>query len=90
MRNHLHAVVGFEGFVDFERMLNDYKSHARRGLNRLSGTRPAWWTRGGSKRLLVDGQAVEQAVNYVLNKQPFPLARWREDVGFLMETEGSP
>ena len=84
MRNHVHAVVRFEGYVDFDRMLNDYKSYAGRGLNCLTGRQQTWWTRGGSKRLLPDDRAVECAVNYVLQKQPNPLARWREDVGFLM------
>ncbi|QDU90656.1 hypothetical protein Pla175_40650 [Pirellulimonas nuda] len=86
MRNHLHAVVGFDGFIDFDRMLNDYKSHASRGLNAHAERRPAWWTRGGSARSLPDERAVLGAIHYVLFKQPRPLARWREGDGFLAET----
>jgi REP element-mobilizing transposase RayT len=87
MRNHLHAVVGFEEYIDFDRLLNDYKSYASRGLNALAGARQLWWTRDGSHRLLPDDRAYANAVHYVLFKQHKPLARWRETTGYLLPAE---
>lgn len=86
MRNHFHAVVGLDGYYDLNRMLASLKSYASAALNERSGASSEarkWWTRGGSTRLLPDERAVVAANNYVLNKQPYPLARWSAADGYL-------
>ncbi len=83
MRNHFHAVLGFAGYWDVDRILVDLKAYASRGLNEQAGGKQKWWTRDGSKRMLPDDRAVAAAVNYVLHKQPYPLARWSRTEGYL-------
>lgn len=78
MANHFHGVVAVADDPDPRKMLADFKAYGTRALNRefelpRSGK---WWTAGGSKRKLPDRRAVTSAINYVLNKQPNPLAIW--------------
>jgi REP element-mobilizing transposase RayT len=78
MFNHLHLVVilplelhGMDG-------LQDLKAYGSRKLNRDFGRRPSetWWTSQGSARLLPHRDAIEDAVHYVLYRQPNPLLTW--------------
>jgi REP element-mobilizing transposase RayT len=83
MRNHFHAIVGKPETVRLGRVLGDLKAYASRALSLEAGSRQEWWTHEGSKRILPDDRAVRSAVNYVLYKQPHPLARWSEVEGYL-------
>ena len=77
MTNHAHLVVGVQGDPDPNRLLHDFKSYATRMLNKR-WPRPAsetWWTIDGSKRILRDEQAVQNAIDYV-RQQYCPLATW--------------
>lgn len=67
--NHVHAVV--ESEVRPEKVMNDFKSYASRGLRRLGRDGPdrKYWARHGSTRWLwMDGD-VREAVRYVVEGQ---------------------
>ena len=83
MCNHWHMVVQVDGDPKPEKILADFKAYATRALNRKFG-RPAsetWWTSKGSKRKLSDDEALGNANNYVLYKQPDPLVVWSPKLG---------
>ena len=80
MRNHVHVVVGVFGDPDPADLLRDFKSYGSRILNQRWG-RPEggrWWTASGSRRRLVDEQALAAAIAYV-RKQRNPLLVWTRD-----------
>ena len=71
---HWHAVVIAEG-VTPERVLNDFKAYATRGL-RETGLVPEdrrVWSRHGSTKSIRDRDAVERAIRYVVEGQGDPL-----------------
>jgi REP element-mobilizing transposase RayT len=77
MANHFHLVIAAADDPDPRKMLNDLKAYGSRALNEKFGqpkSQKKWWTANGSKRKLPDERAVAAAVNYVLHKQPNPLA----------------
>jgi REP element-mobilizing transposase RayT len=86
MANHFHIVVEVPGDPDPGKVLADFKAYGSRKLNRAYGKPPSetWWTEKGSKRKLKDEQAVADAVNYVLYKQPHPLVVWSPVLGRLV------
>jgi REP element-mobilizing transposase RayT len=81
MKNHVHVVVGAGGDPDPDTLLRDFKSYGSRTLNRRWSKPPAgtWWTESGSRRKLPDEAAVRAAVIYVADRQPNPLATWKND-----------
>lgn len=86
MANHFHVVVEVPGDPDPQKVLVDFKAYASRALNEKFGS-PAsekWWTRNGSKRKLRNEQYLENAVNYVLYKQEYPLVVWGRGLGRLV------
>ncbi|QDT38814.1 transposase [Stratiformator vulcanicus] len=83
MPNHFHLVVQVENDPDPKKLLSDFKAYASRKLN-ANYERPqsdTWWTTKGSKRKLNDAKAVQDAINYVLYKQPNPLVVWCSERG---------
>jgi REP element-mobilizing transposase RayT len=72
--NHVHAVVDAE--VQPEKVMNDFKSYASRGLNRLlrDGPDRKRWARHGSTRWLWKDQDVREAIRYVVEEQGEPMA----------------
>jgi REP element-mobilizing transposase RayT len=86
MDNHFHLVVLVLGDPAPRKVLADLKSYGSRKLNGHFGKPPSdtWWTTNGSKRKLKDERAVEDAVNYVLYKQPNPLVVWSKFLGRLV------
>ena len=78
--NHVHAVVVAD--VRPERVLNDFKSYASRGLNRMGKERPdrKRWARHGSTQWLWKDQDVQEAIRYVVEGQGEPMAVILTDV----------
>ena len=76
--SHVH-VVG-SGAQTPERMMNDFKAYASRALNaaNLGPPERKRWARHGSTRHIDDEKQLAAAVDYVLNKQGEPMARWPE------------
>jgi hypothetical protein len=76
MFNHTHLVVGMMGDPNPELVLETFKSWATRALKKHRELPPngRFWTENGSKRKLPDRTAVGDAVVYVVEKQPDPLA----------------
>lgn len=72
--NHVHVVVDAEGPP--EKVMNDFKSYASRGLNRLlhDGAARNRWARHGSTRWLWKDQDVWEAIRYVVEEQGEPMA----------------
>lgn len=72
--NHVHVVV--EAEAQPEKIMNDFKSYASRGLNRLGqdGSDPRRWARHGSTRRLWKDQDVKEAIKYVVDEQGEPMA----------------
>jgi len=72
--NHIHVVV--EAEVRPEKVMNDFKSYASRGLNRLASDGPdrRRWARHGSTRWLWKDQDVRDAIRYVVEEQGEPMA----------------
>lgn len=90
MRTHLHAIVGVPDDPDPDKILGDLKVYGSRCLNKLSGRRDDWWTRGGSKRKLSSESAVEAGVQYIRD-QSNPLLIWTRVDGLLVpRVEMSP
>jgi REP element-mobilizing transposase RayT len=79
MWNHFHLVVNCDN-SRAEKSLADLKAYASRALNHRFGQPESgtWWTNKGSKRLLANEIAVAAAIEYVLRRQPRPLAVWPE------------
>ena len=67
--NHVHVVV--EAEVQPEKVMNDFKSYASRGLNRLGGggSDRRRWARHGSTRWWWKNQDVREAIRYVVAAQ---------------------
>jgi REP element-mobilizing transposase RayT len=86
MANHFHVVVEVPGDPDPQKVLVDFKAYASRALNQKFGPPEGarWWTRNGSKRKLRNEQYLENAVNYVLYKQEYPLVVWGRGLGRLV------
>jgi REP element-mobilizing transposase RayT len=72
--NHVHVVV--EAEVRPEKVMNDFKSYASRGLNRLGGdeSNRKRWAHHGSTRWLWEDQDVREALRYVIEEQGEPMA----------------
>ena len=72
--NHVHTVVEAEDGP--EKIMNDFKSYASRGLNRLGPEGPdrKRWARHGSTRWLWKDQDVRDAIRYVVEEQGEPMA----------------
>lgn len=72
--NHGHAIV--EAEVRPEKIMNDFKSYASRGLNRLGRDQPdrKRWARHGSTRWLWKDRDVPDAIRYVVEEQGEPMA----------------
>jgi len=78
--SHVHAIV--EAEVRPERVMNDFKSYASRGLNRL-GIDPAdrkRWARHGSTRWLWKDEEVREAIRYVVYGQGEPMEVYLADL----------
>ena len=77
---HVHVVV--EAEVRPEKVMNDFKSYASRGLNRLGAVGPdrKRWARHGSTRWLWKDQDVREAIRYVVEEQGEPMAVFLADV----------
>jgi REP element-mobilizing transposase RayT len=77
---HVHVVV--EAEVGPEKVMNDFKSYASRGLNRLGrdGSERKRWARHGSTRWLWKDQDVQKAIRYVVEEQGEPMAVFVADV----------
>ena len=72
--NHVHVIVDAE--VRPEKIMNDFKSYASRGLNRLGreGSNRKRWARHGSTRWLWKDDDVQDAIRYVVEEQGEPMA----------------
>ena len=70
MANHVHLVVTSDE-AEGPRLLNLFKGVSSRRLGQSFGTQPSgsWWTTGGSRRLLPNERAFDDAVNYVRNQE---------------------
>ena len=81
MRNHFHMVVQVSDDPKPSKILVDFKAYGSRALNRRFGMPPSETWYKGSKRKLKDARAVEDAINYVLYKQPNALLVWSLELG---------
>ena len=72
--NHVHVVV--EAEVRPEKIMNDLKCYASRGLNSLGreGSDRKRWARHGSTRWLWKDSEVLDAITYVVEDQGEPMA----------------
>jgi len=72
--NHVHVVV--EAGVRPEKVMNDFKSYASRGLNQLGSDELGrkQWARHGSTHWLWKEQDVRNAIRYVAEEQGEPMA----------------
>jgi REP element-mobilizing transposase RayT len=77
--NHVHVILTADGPP--ERVMNDVKTAASRGLNKAypDENGRARWTRHGSTRYLWSEETVAQKVRYVLDEQGEPMERFPED-----------
>ncbi len=90
MANHVHLVVGLPPPGDTEEALaalGRFKAFGARELNRAYGRRVAWWTQGGSRRVLRSELAVGAGVRYVAEQKGclalWVEAEWKELLGRL-------
>jgi hypothetical protein len=69
--------------ADPARVLADFKAYASRALNKEFGKPESdtWWTSKGSTRKLKDQVAEQNAVRYVVERQPNPLVVWSTERG---------
>ena len=76
----MHVVV--EAEVRPEKVRNDFKAYASRGLNRKGGDESARkrWAHHGSTRWLWKDQDVLEAIRYVVEEQGEPMAVFLADV----------
>ena len=72
--NHVHVVVQADARPD--KVMNDFKSYASRGLNRLGidGSDRRRWSHHGSTRWLWKDKDLRDAVRYVVEEQGEPMA----------------
>ena len=80
--NHVHLVV--EADIRPEKIMNDCKSYASRGLNRLGreGSDRKRWARHGSTRWLWKDSDVLDAIRYVVEDQGEPMAMFVADLSW--------
>jgi hypothetical protein len=78
--NHVRVVV--EAEVRPEKVVNDFKSYASRGLNRLGATNQidGAWAHHGTTRWLWKDQDGREAIRYVVEEQGEPMAVFLDDV----------
>ena len=71
--NHVHALVGAD--VPPERVMNDFKAYATRGLREAGLVEPdrRVWARHGSTRWIDSDRSFEMAKEYVMTGQGEPL-----------------
>ena len=76
----MHVVV--EAEVRPEKVMNDFKLYASRGLNRLGreGSDRKRWARHGSTRWLWKDRDVQEAIRHVVEEQGEPMAVFVADV----------
>jgi REP element-mobilizing transposase RayT len=74
--NHVHAVVEAED--EPERVLKDFKAYASRRLNEVEPEQRRW-ARHGSTRWLWNPKQVSAAMQYVLEEQGEPMARFSSE-----------
>jgi len=74
--SHVHTVVEAEN--DPERVMRDFKAYASRKLNEIEPERRRW-ARHGSTRWLWNPSQVSAAMQYVLEEQGEPMARFSSD-----------
>ena len=79
---HVHAVV--EASVRPEKIMNDFKLYASRGLSAAGRKR---WARHGSTRWLWKDRDVRNAIRYVVEEQGEPMAVFVSDA---VEVESAP
>jgi REP element-mobilizing transposase RayT len=84
---HVHVVVEAEirpekAEIRPEKVMNDFKSYASRGLNRMGrdGSDRKRWAHHGSTRWLWKDQDVQEAIRYVVEDQGEPMAVFVADV----------
>ncbi|SFI46576.1 hypothetical protein SAMN05421753_10997 [Planctomicrobium piriforme] len=77
MWNHVHLVVDLREECP-DKGLADLKAYGSRAFNNTFGKLASgrWWTEKGSTRFLKDEEALHAAMDYVLHRQPNPLAIW--------------
>ena len=78
--NHVHVIV--EAEVGPEKVMNDFKSYASRGLNHMGrdGHDRKRWARHGSTRWLWKDQDVREAIRYVIEEQGEPMTVFIADL----------
>jgi REP element-mobilizing transposase RayT len=74
--NYVHAVVEAED--EPERVMKDFKVYASRRLNEVESERRRW-ARHGSTRWLWKPKQVAAAMQYVLEEQGEPMARYSSE-----------
>lgn len=77
---HVHIIVA--GLANPDRAINDFKSYSSRALNQY-GFETAdrrRWARGGSTRQLSSGDAVREAVGYVVDGQGDPMVVYQTEL----------
>ncbi|MBI1825320.1 MAG: transposase [Planctomycetes bacterium] len=90
MATHVHLVTTSVDF-DGARLLNLFKGVSSRRLGQCFD-KPAggsWWTRHGSRRLLLNQRSVDAAIQYV-GDQPFPLILFQEDLSEPRDSSPAP
>ena len=80
MANHIHLLVTVHDNPEPYEILRDFKSYGSRALNKLVGkpTSGTWWTENGSTRKKSTLEAIEAAIEYIL-QQDYPLLIWKAD-----------
>lgn len=72
--DHVHVVVSADAEPSL--LLQRLKTYASRALNRRFGRKRRRWTAHGSTVYLWDPRKVSEAIDYVLNQQRVPMARY--------------
>jgi REP element-mobilizing transposase RayT len=65
--NHVHVVVTADAAP--EEVMNQFKAWCSRRLNERWGKRDRWWTKHGSTKWINDTEYLQNAIEYVLEKQ---------------------
>jgi REP element-mobilizing transposase RayT len=72
MADHVHLVVDLGAEVDRAGAIDAmrrFKAYASRALNLEVSRRERWWTRGGSRRMLMRDEAIAAAIHYVASQR---------------------
>jgi len=69
--DHAHVVVRAPGHTG-KKVRARLKDRATRALKATASGRERWWTEGGKVDLVLDERHLQQVVDYVNNRQPFP------------------